>query len=189
MGAKKKVTQAGAAAYAARNNPYVQRVVDDEELRANLWQAYESARAAAGRLSNGKPTTTQIFDDKKLQKDIREAAENLRTAYDSARKAYARMSNGKGPAHAIMDDKKTQKELREAAHSLREAADTLRGKRKRKHRLRRVLALAIVGTILAMVLSESLRKSVLDALFGAEEEFEYSSSTSPQSTGEPVGTA
>ena len=90
MGAKKKAAQAGAAAYAARNNPYVQRVVDDEELRANLWQAYESARAAAGRLSNGKPTSTQIFDDKKLQKDIREAAENLRDVGVALREAPKR---------------------------------------------------------------------------------------------------
>ena len=70
MGAKKKVAQAGAAAYAARNNPYVQRVVDDEELRANLWQAYESARGGrGGRLSNGKrPTSTQIFDGRSCRR-------------------------------------------------------------------------------------------------------------------------
>ncbi len=153
MAAKKKAAQAGAGAFAAgkaaRDNPYVARLIEDEDLR-----------------------------------------ENLRTAYDSARKAYTRMSNGKGPAHAIMDDKKTQKELKEAASSLREAADSLRGsKRKRKRRVGRVLVLAIVGGVLALALSEGLRKSVLDALFGAEEEFEYSSSTSPQSTGEPVGTA
>ena len=31
----------------------------------------------------------------------------------------------------------------------------------------------------AIALSEDLRKAVLDQLFGAEEEFEYSSSTAP----------
>jgi len=144
MGAKKKVTQAGAAAYAARNNPYVQRVVDDEELRANLWQAYESARAAAGRLSNGKPTTTQIFDDKKLQKDIREAAENLR----------------------------------DVGVALREAPKRSKPK-KRGFPLGKVLVVGIVGAGLAVALSEGLRKKVLDALFGAEEEFEYTSVTTP----------
>jgi hypothetical protein len=152
---KKKAAKAGAgalgAAQAARSNPYVQRVVDDEELR-----------------------------------------DNLRTAYESAKKAYARMSNGKGPAKAILDDKKTQKELREAASSLKDAADSLRGSKKKKRGggLGRKLLILAVGAGLALALSEGLRKKVLDALFGAEEEFEYTSTTTPSSTGTgaPVGT-
>ena len=153
MAAKKKAAKAGAGAVkagkAARSNPYLQRIVEDEDLR-----------------------------------------ENLRTAYDSARKAYTRMANGKGPAKAVLDDKKTQKELKEAATSLRDAAESLRGK-KRKKRRGRVLLLGIVGAGLALALSEGLRKKVLDALFGAEEEFEYTGSTTPEpaSSGEPVGTA
>jgi hypothetical protein len=151
---KKKAAKAGAgaigAAQAARSNPYVQRVVEDDELR-----------------------------------------DNLRTAYESAKKAYARMSNGKGPAKAILDDKKTQKELREAATSLKEAADALRGgsKKKRKGGLGKKLLLLIVGGGAALALSEGLRKKVLDTLFGAEEEFEYTSTTTPSSTGTPVGTS
>jgi hypothetical protein len=150
---KKKAAKAGAgaidSAQAARNNPYVQRLVEDEELR-----------------------------------------DNLRTAYDSARNAYARMSNGKGPAKAILDDKKTQKELREAAASLKDAADALRGgKKKRKGGLGRKLFVLAVGAGLALALSEGLRKKVLDTLFGAEEEFEYTSTTTPSSTGTPVGTS
>ena len=47
MAAKKKAAKAGAAAMAVKNSPYVQRIAEDEELRANLWQAYESARSAA----------------------------------------------------------------------------------------------------------------------------------------------
>ena len=46
MGAKKKAAKAGAAAYAVRKSPYVQRIADDEDLRQNLWDAYESARDA-----------------------------------------------------------------------------------------------------------------------------------------------
>ena len=57
MAAKKKAAKAGAAAVAVKNSPYVQRVIEDEELRQNLWQAYESARDAASRLSNGKSPT------------------------------------------------------------------------------------------------------------------------------------
>jgi hypothetical protein len=150
---KKKAAKAGAgavgAAHAARSNPYVKRVIEDDELR-----------------------------------------ENLRTAYDSAKKAYERMSNGKGPAKAILDDKKTQKELKEAASSLKEAADSLRGAKKKKKGKRRGLVLLLVGGVAALALSEGLRKKVLDTLFGAEEEFEYTSTTTPSSTGaQPVGTS
>ena len=73
--AKKKAAKAQKAAVRARYNPYVQRVVDDEDLRSNIVQAYESGRAAFGRLSNGKSPSKQLFDDKKLQKDLKQAAE------------------------------------------------------------------------------------------------------------------
>ena len=142
---KKKAASAGAGALAAgkaaKDNPYVQRLVEDDELR-----------------------------------------DNLRTAYDSARNAYERIANGKGPAKAILDDKKTQKELRAAATSLRDAADSLRGaKKKKKRRKGRLLFIGLVGAGLALAMSEGLRKKVLDALFGAEEEFEYTASTTPES--------
>jgi adenylosuccinate synthase len=149
-GAAKAGAGAVAAGKAARSNPYVRRVIQDEELR-----------------------------------------DNLRTAFESAKRAYARMSNGKGPAKAILDDKTTQRELREAASSLRDAADTLRGsKGKRKAKRRGGLILVLVGAGLALALSEGLRKKVLDALFGAEEEFEYTSTTTPTSAAgaqAPVG--
>ena len=148
---KNKAAKAGAGALAAgkaaRDNPYMQRIVEDDELR-----------------------------------------DNLRTAYESARKAYTRMSNGKGPAKALFDDKKTQRQLKEAASSLKDAADALRGSRKRKRRRGGKLLLLLVGVGLALALSEDLRKKVLDALFGAEEEFEYTSTTTPSSA-QPVGTA
>ena len=153
MAAKKKAAKAGAGAYAAgkavRSNQYVQRFIDDEELR-----------------------------------------ENVRNAFVSAKKAYGRI-NGKGPVKAL-DDKKVQRELKEAASSLKDAADSLRGGKRRKRRKGRLLLIAFVGAGLALALSEDLRKKALDALFGAEEEFEYTASTTPDSaasTTEPVGTS
>jgi hypothetical protein len=152
MAAKKKAAKAGAGAYAAgkavRSNEYVQRFIEDEELR-----------------------------------------ENVRNAFVSAKKAYGRI-NGKGPVKAL-DDKKVQRELKEAAASLKDAADSLRGGKRKKRRKGRLLLIAFVGAGLALALSEDLRKKALDALFGAEEEFEYTASTTPdsaESTSEPVGT-
>ena len=139
MAAKKKAAKAGAAAVALKDSPYVQRLVEDEELRENIMEAYESLK-----------------------------------------KAYGRLSNGKAPAKALMDDKKLQKDLRSAATSLRDAGEALREgpKRKKRHWGRRLLILA-VGAGLALALSEGLRQKVLDLLFGAEEEFDYSSTTTP----------
>src|SRR3954447_6131696 len=150
MAAKKKAAKAGAAAMAVKNSPYIQRIAEDEELRANLWQAYESARSAANRFSNGKSPTKAVFDDKKLQKDVREAAESLR----------------------------------DASVALREGP-----KRKRRGGVGKFILLGVVGAGLALALSEGLRKKVLDALFGAEEEFEYSSTTTASSSpAQPAGT-
>ena len=141
MGAKKKAAKAGAAAAAVKRSPYVQRIAEDEDLRANLWSAYESARDAVGRLQNGKHPTKQIFDDKKLQKDLKAAAESFR----------------------------------DASVALREAPK----KRRKKGGLGKLVLLGVVGAGLALAVSEDLRKKVLDALFGAEEEFEYTSTTAP----------
>jgi hypothetical protein len=124
----------------ARENPYVQRLMEDEELR-----------------------------------------ESIRDAFESARGAYVRATgNGKGTVKAVTSDKKVQKDLRSAAESLREASDQLRApkRRRKKSRLGRLILLAIVGGIVALTVSEDARKTVLDALFGAEEEFEYTSTTS-----------
>jgi hypothetical protein len=147
----------------------------------------KAAKGAAGAVAAGQavasnPYITRLIEDEELRN-------NLRTAFDSSKKAYGRMSNGKGPAKALLDDKKTQKELREAANSLKEAADALRGAKKKKRSGRRgLITLLFVGGIAALVLSEGLRKKVLDALFGAEEEFEYTSTTSPtNSSGAAAG--
>jgi Zn-dependent M32 family carboxypeptidase len=127
-------------------------------------QAWETGRSAADN-----EYVRRLIEDAELR-------ENIKTAFESGKRAYDRLSNGKGPAKALMDDKKVHKDLRNAAESLREASDQLRGKRD-GHTFRNLVMIAIVGSILALVLSEDLRKAVLDRLFGAEEEFEYTSTT------------
>ncbi len=147
----------------------------------------KAAKAGAGAYAAGKAVRSNQY----VQRFIEDEAlrENLRSAFTSAKKAYGRI-NGKGPAKAF-DDKKVQRELKDAASSLKDAADSLRGGKKRKGRKRRLLLVGIVGAGLALAFSEGLRKKALDALFGAEEEFEYTASTTPEpssSSGEPVGT-
>jgi hypothetical protein len=110
---------------------------------------------------------------------IPELRDSLRDAFEAAKGAYDRATgNSKGAVKAVTSDKKVQKELREAAESLREASERLRKPPKRKKGIGRFLLLGVVAGAIALVLSESARKTVLDTLFGAEEEFEYTSSTS-----------
>jgi hypothetical protein len=138
MAAKKQAAKARSAATGA--SPYVQRVIEDAELR-----------------------------------------ENVRVALENAKKAYARLTNGK-PATKVLDDKKLHKEVKQAAESLRDAGQALReGPKKKKKRggFGKLLLVAIIGAGAAIALSEGLRNKVLDTLFGAEEEFDYTSTTSP----------
>jgi hypothetical protein len=138
-----KTQKARSAASSVGSNEYVRRLIEDEELR-----------------------------------------DSIRDAYDASQKAYGRIQKQKHPAKAVMDDKKTQKELREAAESLRAASDRLRGKKdKGGSVLGKFILIGIVGAIAAIALSEDVRKAVLDRLFGAEEEFEYTSTTAPSNGG------
>ena len=80
MAAKDKIGKAGDAARAAQQNRYIQRLLQDEELRGSLLTAYGAALSAYGRMNNGKPATTALFEDRKLQKELKEAANALRDA-------------------------------------------------------------------------------------------------------------
>src|SRR5919109_2761395 len=135
----KRAADRAASLYStARENPYVQRIVEDEELRNNLRDAYDAARHAYGRITG----------------------------------------NGKGPVKAVTSDKKVQRDLRNAADSLREASEQLRRPKKRKSRLGRLILFGAVAGGITLAVSENARKAVMDTLFGAEEEFEYTSTTS-----------
>lgn len=131
----------------------------------------------------GKATETVLSSEylKRLMED-EQLRDNLLAAYGAARSAYGRVSNGKPAGKALMEDRKLQRELAEAASALKEASFAFRQsppKPKRKGGVGRGLLLLLVGAVLALALSESLRSKVLDLLFGAEEEFDYSSTTMP----------
>ena len=149
MAAKDSIGKAGEAARKAQRNRYLQRLLEDEELRGSLLTAYGAARSVYGRMSNGKPAGKALFEDKKLQRELREAANALRDASSALKE---------GP------------------------------KKRRKGGLGRSLLLLTIAAGLALVISEDLRSKLLDLLFGAEEEFDYSSSTAPAEPA-PTGAA
>lgn len=80
MAAKQKAAKAGKAARAAQSNPYIQRLIEDEQLRNNLRAAFDSTRAAYGRLNNGKAPSKALMEDKKLHRNLQEAAAQLKDA-------------------------------------------------------------------------------------------------------------
>ena len=50
-----------------RSNPYVQRLIEDAELRDNVRSAFDSARKAYKRMQNGKGPAKALVEDSKLQ--------------------------------------------------------------------------------------------------------------------------
>src|SRR5437870_6431015 len=97
MAAKDRISRAGEAARAAQRNRYLQRLVQDEELRGTLLAAYGAARSAYGRMSNGKPAAQAIFEDRKLQRELKEAANALRQASSALREPARRRRRGGAP--------------------------------------------------------------------------------------------
>jgi hypothetical protein len=68
MASKKKAAAgAFAAGQAARENPYVRRLMEDPELREELRSAFDSARKAYNRIDGKGPA--KAFEDKKLQRE------------------------------------------------------------------------------------------------------------------------
>ncbi len=134
-----KTTEKAAGVYqAARENEYVNRLIEDADLRESVIDAVHAARKAYDRIAESK----------------------------------------RGPVSAVADDKKVQRDLKAAADSLRQASEQLRAPKRKKSRVGRVLLLVLGAVGITLAVSEDARKAVLDALFGPEEEFEYTSTTS-----------
>ena len=146
-------SKAGKAYAGARDNQYVRRLVEDEELRASLIGALVAAKSAYGRIQSSNSSAVE----------------------------------------AVTSDRKVKRELSDAVDSLREAQSRLQAPKKKRHPIRNLIGLGLLTGGLVLVFSESARKTVLDAVFGAEEEFVYTSTTTvppaesaAQTNGTPV---
>ena len=64
----------------AGSNPYVRRLVEDEDLRNSIRDAVDAARDAYERFSSNGSVIDTAIDDKKVHKDLKAAAANLRDA-------------------------------------------------------------------------------------------------------------
>lgn len=138
-----KIAEASAQ---AKENPYLHKILEDEELRDNALAALASVRSAFDRASDkGWDNKADLIHDKKLRKELKKAADGLKQTKEDITAAGGKSA-------------------------------------KKRHPLRKLVAIAIIGGVIAVVVNEDIRKTVLDTLFGAEEEFEYTSTTAGSST-------
>jgi hypothetical protein len=142
--------------------------------------------ADVANIAKSNPYIQRLIEDDSLR-------DNMRTAVDSSKEIYDRLSDGKTSAKALLEDKKVQSELRKVVESVRDVTialtDAPKAKaRKKGRRFGRLILVAGVGGGAAMVGSEKLRSKVLDVLFGAEEEFEYTPPAPPPPTATPPTT-
>ena len=126
--------------------------------------------ADLAKITRANPYLQRLIEDSKLR-------DNVRTALDSGKSAYERLANGKAPHRALLEDKKLQADLRHAVDAVRDVTLSLSDAPKKQARKRRgfgrKLLVLFVGGAVALTASEKLRSKVLDTLFGAEEEFQY----------------
>jgi hypothetical protein len=141
-------------------------------------KAVPMSAADIANMARSNPYIQRLLDDPKLRK-------NVVTALNSSKSAYGRVNNGKLQAQALLEDKKLHSDLARALGAARDATITLTyATRRRRRRLSfgRVVVLAGIGGGVAVASSEKLRSKVLDLLFGAEEEFQYTPPSTPPST-------
>jgi hypothetical protein len=132
-------------------------------------------------IAKTNPYIQQVLNDAKLRKSVQ-------TAITSSKKAYGRVANGKVNPQKLLEDKKLHSELARALGASRDAVIVItqvsRKPRRGRKRTRKVM-IVVIGSGAALAASEKLRSKLLDLLFGAEEEFQYTppvNSASSEST-------
>ncbi len=140
-------------------------------------------------LSEVQTVVRRLAEDDGLREDVGRAIESSRRVYD-------RVSSAKKPAK-LLEDRKLQDDAVEAFDAVRSVMIALTGfgkslpspkalrRQRKKGRFGRLLVLTGLGGAIALASSEGLRSKLLDALFGAEEEFEYSPPSAPAETEAP----
>lgn len=161
----------------AKNNPYIQRLIEDDDLRDEAIAALKSVRSAFERANSKGWNKKKIANDKKLHREVEDAISGLRSTRTdllatTKGKQDKRMDKGKGKS------KGKQKQTIVEQPKLEQK----KAKQKKRHSLRKLVFVAVIGAVVALSLNENARKMVLDTLFGAEEEFQYSSTTTAGSS-------
>ncbi|MFT4049829.1 MAG: hypothetical protein QM648_08325 [Solirubrobacterales bacterium] len=145
------------AAEHAKDSDLVHKLFEDPAIREQASKALHSLQDKAGELQKSQKKITKKAEKKLSKAQKKEAAAEAALA--------AKIEANQAAADA--------------------AAEAAKKSKKKRHPVRKLLVVATLGAIVALVVSEDARKAVLDGLFGAEEEFEYTSAaaSSPTSNG------
>ena len=95
MATRSKQARKAASAAAATTSPWVQRLAEDEELRDNFRVAFEAAKDAYDRITDSKHPRDAVHD-KKVQKDIKQAADALKEAGSALKEGPKKKPRRKG---------------------------------------------------------------------------------------------
>ncbi|HWD86007.1 MAG TPA: hypothetical protein VG321_09670 [Solirubrobacteraceae bacterium] len=156
MAKRKKAVQALEGSAALNEvQTIVRRLVEDEKLRDRLGRAIESSRRVYDRVSGAKKPS-KLLEDKKLQEDAIEA-------FDAIRSVTIALT---GVGKSLPSPKALKKQRKRGGFG-------------------RLVVLVGLGGAAAVAASDDLRSKVLDTLFGAEEEFQYSPPPPPAATDSP----
>ncbi len=159
--AKRKKSAGALEGTAALNEvqAIVRRLVEDEDLRESLGRAIEASRHVYERVSSAKKPS-KLIEDKKLQSEAIEAFDAIRSV------TIALTGVGK---------------------SLPSPKALASRRKKRRGGLGKVVLIAGAGGTVAIIASDNLRSKLLDALFGAEEEFQYTPPPPPPTATDAPG--
>jgi hypothetical protein len=134
----------------------------------------------SGAAGNVKPYVQRAVQDEDLR-------ENVKAAFQAARDVYDELLGNRGVttiAARVATDKEIQDRLRDAVDELREASERVQGKKDHGGRNATLLLAGIaLGVLFNPVTGPATRKWLSDMLFGGDDDFTYSGSSSTSSTG------
>lgn len=154
-------------------------------ITSKVAQATDSAGDAVSSVRSN-PYLQRAINDTQLHDDVRAAV--------AAGKAIAEHLKSNRSAASKLTADNLYNELQGLAVAVRDAGEAIKNapqaQKPRRGGFGKLLMVGIVGGIAAIALSESLRNKLLDALFGAEEEFQYTpASAAGSSNGASAATA
>jgi hypothetical protein len=165
MAKRNRVTEAAPAVasdFAEEASSYLKRLIDEAQLR----------EAVEGLINEGQSRVEDLELQARGRKAKKEAQKQLKLASEKAAEAQKKASK-----KAIKQQEKLARKSAGLAAEGRVLA------KQKSPGLKGRLALLGIGVIGALTVSETLRSKVLDLLFGAEEEFQYTP-PEPPATGE-----
>ena len=129
---------------------------------------------------NVKPYVERAIRDEDLR-------DNVKAAFQAAREVYDELIGNRGVttiAARVATDKEIQERLRDAIDELREASERVQGKKDHGGRNATLLLAGItLGILFNPVTGPATRKWLSDMMFGGDDDFTYSGSSSTGTTG------